>query len=187
MCQQALQPAESCPCKAVAPDKVDEHEQAYRPHGRLTELTRKDTGELVATFANAAEPFVDVRVARCLPWSEPDSLISIRDDDGKELVLLETLDDLPEDTRKLVEEELFDKHFSPRVLKVLSLDEKFGFVTIEAETDRGRVQFQIKGRDEVRALSATRCVLKDVDGNMYEIPDVTLLDAESRRSIVEYF
>ena len=37
---------------------------------------------------------MDVRPARCFPWSVPDCYISLRDSEGREIVLLESLSQL---------------------------------------------------------------------------------------------
>ena len=58
---------------------------------------------------------------------------------------------------------------------------------ITAETDRGKVTFQIRSRDDVRMLSGTRALFKDVDGNTYEIPDLTALDRTSQHYLSQYF
>lgn len=153
----------------------------------LRDLSRSETGELVARFVGQEEPAVDVRVARCFPWSLPGSLISIRDKDGKELVLLETLEHLPQSTRELIEHELRDKLFAPRIRRIIKHEDRFGISTIEAETDRGVVNFQLRHREDVRVLSSTRCVFQDVDGNIYEVPDVRQLDPASQRFVTNFF
>lgn len=156
-------------------------------HSALRSLTRNDKGELVAQIAGKDEPVVDVRVARCFPWSLPDSLVSIRDKDGNELLLLETLDGLPRGTRELIEQELRDKIFAPQIEKILSYENRFGIITIKARTDRGEITFQMRSADEVRTLSPTRFLLKDADGNLYEIADMNQLDAQSRRLLADLF
>lgn len=162
-------------------------DEAVSPVSRLHRLTRDAKGVLVAHLADRDEPVTDVRVRRCFPWSLADSLISLLDADGKELVLLETLEPLPADTRELIQEELRDKFFAPKILKVLSFGELFGIVTLSARTDRGDVTFQLRSRDDVRVLSPTQCVIKDVDGNLYEVPDLTQLDIESQRRLDAFF
>lgn len=154
---------------------------------RLVELSRNAKGELIARLEDMDAPVTDVRVARCFPWSLPEAMISIRDKDGKELVLLETLEGLPEPTRRIIEEELRDKVFAPRITKILSYEDRFGITTIKAQTDRGEVTFQLRHSDDVRTLSPIRAVFKDVDGNMYELPDIRALDDESRKHLREFF
>jgi hypothetical protein len=126
-------------------------------------------------------------VARCFPWSLPDSLISVRDKEGNELVLLETLEGLPADTRELIEEELRDKVFAPKIRRILAFQERFDITTITAQTDRGEVTFQLRGQDDVRVLSPTRCVMKDVDGNLYEVANLAEMDKESIKHLRTFF
>lgn len=154
---------------------------------RLLELTRAGNGDLLARLSDREEPVVDVRVARCFPWSLPDRMISVRDKDGNELVLLETLDGLPQPTRELIDDELRDKIFAPRIERILACEHRFGITTFHAVTDRGDVKFQLRNRDDVRVLSAVRCILKDVDGNVYEVRDLTKLDRESRHHLSDFF
>lgn len=153
----------------------------------LKSLQRNSKGELLALVAGRKEPFENVKVARCFPWSLGHEYVSIRDKDGKEIVLLRSLDGLDEDTRQIVAEELRDKFFVPRIRRVTQYKAEFEVVSISAETDRGEVTFQIRDRDDVRLLSAVRALFRDVDGNLYEIEDVTTLDRASQKHIEHYF
>ncbi len=177
-------PAEEKPAETT---DASEAPPAEEKPARLERLTRDEKGLLVARISGRDEPVEDVRIARCFPWSLPESLISLRDKDGKELVLLETLEGLSAEARELIEKELRDKIFAPKIQRILSFRERFGITTVKAETDRGEVTFQLRHREDIRALSPTRCILKDVDGNMYEVPDVTLLDPASQRQLGTYF
>ncbi len=154
---------------------------------RLVGLRRDTKGQLIAELAGRDEPVEGVRLARAFPWSLPKGYISVRDDKGEELVLLETLEGLADDIRDLIDEELRDKVFAPVVKRIASFKEHFGITTVVAETDRGEVTFQLRRRDDVRALSPIRCIMKDVDGNMYEVTDVTKLDLDSQKHLDNYF
>ena len=90
-------------------------------------------------------------------------------------------------SRQLVEQELREKAFSPRIQAVLDYKDEFGVVSISARTDRGDVTFQIRSRDDIRLLSPTRALFRDADGNTYELPDLAALDPASRRYLEEYF
>jgi hypothetical protein len=153
----------------------------------LRSLARNALGQIVAHLDGREEPVVDVRVARCFPWTLPDTYISLRDGHGKELALLKTLDGLDPASRQLVEQELREKAFSPRIQAVLDYKDEFGVVSISARTDRGDVTFQIRSRDDIRLLSPTRALFRDADGNTYELPDLAALDAASRRYLEGYF
>ena len=154
---------------------------------RIEQIERNDQGDLVVRLLGQEEPICEARIARCFPWSLPDTYISVRDKDGKEVVLLKGLDKLDEATRQLVEEELRDKIFNPIIQRICEYRDDFDVTEITAETDRGKVTFQIRSRDDVRMLSATRALFKDVDGNTYEIPDLTALDGASQHYLSQYF
>ena len=156
-------------------------------HPCITGIVRNDLGQLVAHLEGVSEPVTDVHLARCFPWTLPDAHISVRNAEGHEVVLLGTLDDLDPGSREVAEEELRDKIFDPKILRILDHTHEFGISSIKAETDRGTVIFQIRGRDDIRHLSATRALFRDADGNTYELPDLNQLDPNSRRRIQEYF
>ncbi|MFP4353953.1 MAG: DUF1854 domain-containing protein [Phycisphaerae bacterium] len=154
---------------------------------RLVDLQRNAAGQLVARLAGRDEPIVDVQVARCFPWSMPDQYICLRDADGYEIVMFHELDEVDGSLRELIEHEMREKIFNPRILEVLEFEHKFGVSNIKARTDRGVVNFQVKSRDDVRLLSASRALFRDADGNIYELPDLNQLDSQSRRHLANYF
>ena len=154
---------------------------------RIERVTLDAAGKLVVHLAGRDEPIVGAQVARCFPWSLPESYISLRDPAGGEFAMLKSTDELPASSRDVVEAELRDKVFNPKILRVISCREEFGVTSIAVETDRGSVTFQIRSHDDVRLLSPVRALFRDVDGNTYELPDVTALDAASQRHLQQYF
>jgi hypothetical protein len=155
--------------------------------GKIVRVERNAAGQIVAHVAGRSEPVVDVRIARCFPWSVPETYISIRNKDGKEIALLKTLGELDETSRAVVEEELRDKVFNPKIRRIKDYRDEFGVTSITAETDRGEVIFQIRSRDDIRQFSATRALFGDADGNVYELVDLNALDPASRKHILHYF
>ena len=150
-------------------------------------VTRNEAGQLVVQLDGRDAAVVDARVARCFPWSLPDAYISIRDKDGKELALLGTLDDLDPASRRVVQEELAEKVFNPKIHRITDHRSEFDVISIAAHTDRGEVTFQIRSRDDVRLLSDTRALFRDADGNVYELTDLAALDPASRKWLEDYF
>jgi hypothetical protein len=163
--------------EAAAPD----------PAARVARIERNTTGQLVAHLVAAAEPVPDVRLARYFPWSMPDAYVSVRTGEGREIAVLTDLDELDPASRKVVESELRDKIFNPKILRILEYKHEFGITSITAETDRGEVIFQFRGRHDIRLLSPTRALIRDVDSNTYELPDFNRLDPTSRRYLQRYF
>ena len=160
---------------------------ATRVETRIKRLEKTDTGQLVAHLEASDEKIEDVTLARCFPWSLPDAYISILNAKGNEICMLSTLDNLDAASRKIVDSELRDKVFNPKIKRIVDSRHEFGISSITAKTDRGTVIFQIRGRNDVRFLSATRALFRDVDGNTYELPDYTELDAASMQHIRRYF
>lgn len=160
--------------------------------GRLAEnqverISRNKMKQLVVYLTDRDQPIVDVRVTRCFPWSLPDSYISVCDRNGVELVLIRDLRELDPGSRKTIEQELRDKVFHPKIRRVVDHKSRFGVTSITAETDRGMVTFQIRGRNDVRVLSPKRALFKDPDGNIYELTDMDALDSASRACLEDYF
>ena len=171
------------------PDEALVDEMSVEPDPSVSpcRLERKPNGDLVAHIPGQDEPVEDARVARCFPWSVPECYVSIRSKEGKEIAMVRDLGQLDEPTRQIVLEELADKVFNPRILKVTSFKREFDVTRITAQTDRGEVTFQIRTRDDVRVLSQTRALFRDVDGNTYEVADLHQLDPASQKHLGDFF
>ncbi|MFP3937094.1 MAG: DUF1854 domain-containing protein [Phycisphaerae bacterium] len=174
---------EDSPTEAAAPQMRNDEPET----GTVQRVELDDAGRVVVHLEGSDQPVVDASVARCFPWSLPEAYISVRDSKGREIAMLRSLDELDADSRSVVEAELRDKIFNPKIVKIKDLRDEFGVLTIKAETDRGDVSFQVRRRDDVRVLSGGRALLKDVDGNTYELPDVNGLDKTSRKHFLQYF
>jgi len=155
--------------------------------GHIARIVRNQNGQLVVHVTGREEPIVDARVSRCFPWSLPECHVSIHDKHGKEIALLKTLDELDTDSRKVVQEEIRDKIFNPKITRIINHSREFDITSITAETDRGQVTFQIRARDDIRILSPTRALFRDADGNTYEVADLTVLDQATRKWLEQYF
>jgi Domain of unknown function (DUF1854) len=129
------------------------------------------------------EPKSDVRVRRAFPWSEPGRYISLRDSEGKELILIEDLAVIDPHQRQLIESALAATSFIPRIVAVREVDVRFGHQQWRVVTDRGPIDFRVQEREDIRFLADGRFRIKDADGNVYELPRLTDLDAESRRAV----
>ena len=126
---------------------------------------------------------VDVLVRRAFPWSNPQEHISIRGPDGRELVMVEQLDQVNPSTRQVIEQALSSGIFVPRIQRVLAVDVSFGYQRWRVQTDRGEVEFRVQEREDVRFLPDGRFSIRDADGNVYELPPIDQLDDASRRAV----
>ena len=154
---------------------------------RVTRVERNASGQLVVHLTGGETPVTDVKLTRYFPWSLPDAYVSVRTNQDREVAVLTDLDELDPDSRNTLESELHDKVFNPKLLRILDYRNEFGISYIKAETDRGEVTFQFRGRHDIRLLSPTRALIRDVDSNTYELPDFNRLDPTSQRYLQRYF
>lgn len=99
---------------------------------------------------------------------------------GEELGILRRLDELPPEMQDVVVEEVEKAYFVPRILQIVSIEEEFGIQQWEVRTDRGPRTFEVTERSGIRPFDNYRIVIKDVDGNRYQIADTRLLDRRSQ-------
>lgn len=128
----------------------------------------------------------EVRIARAFPVSQPDRYIGLRDGDDKDIGILTDLQGMDDESRRIIDEELERRYFTPKVEQVLSVKEEFGVVTWEVETDRGRRRFLVRNlRDNAFPLGPNRLMMTDTDGNRYEFPDVQTVGAKAYAVLVK--
>jgi hypothetical protein len=145
-------------------------------------LGRDDLRRLVIKTQNGAgetETFEDVRLVRSFPLTCPDRWIGVTDSEGRHLGMIAALDQLDEATRALVDEELEKRYFIPTISRVVSFKIKMGVHSWDVISNRGPRRFDVRERDDYRPLKNNRLIIRDVDGNRYEIEDYLALDART--------
>ena len=120
-----------------------------------------------------------VQPVRSFPISETTRYIALLDEDGNELGIVEDVKKLAPASRDVLTEELQKRYFMPKITKINSLDGQFGVTTWDVETTQGDVEFGIRTRYDIVTLENGRVLIKDADGNRYEIENYTKLDAKS--------
>ena len=138
-------------------------------HGRL---------QLTSSDGSVHEGVVPVRA---FPLAAPAEDISLVGADGHEVAWIDRLDDLPDATRKLVEEELSSREFMPEIHRLLQVSTFAIPSTWEVETDRGVTHLILKGEEDIRRLGTATLLIADSHGVQYLIRDLFSLDKTSRR------
>ena len=146
------------------------------------ELFADEQGRLVLRRPGK-DDVVDVRLRRAFPWSRPGGFVSVRDPEGKELILLEDLEPLEPARRTIIEGWLAGASFIPRIVAVEEVDVRFGYQQWKVRTDRGPAEFRVQEREDIRFLPDGRFRVKDADGTVYEMVSLSDLDESSRRAI----
>ncbi len=146
------------------------------------DLIEDDTGNL-KLLRPGEEAVEKVRIRRAFPWSKPDEFISIRNSEGKELLLLETLAGVAPSVRETIERQLGDTIFIPTITRVDKIDVTFGFQQWHVQTDRGPAEFRVQEREDIRFLPDGRYSIRDADGNIYAMRPRQEMDEHSRRAL----
>jgi len=125
-----------------------------------------------------------VKPAWAAPLSHPQRYLVLLDAKDQEILMLENPAVLSPSSRAAVEEELRRRYLTATITSVEHAKVEFGATYWVVETDRGRREFVTQSLQENAIwLSERHLLLIDVDGNRFEVPDVSALDARSRRWI----
>jgi hypothetical protein len=147
---------------------------------------RRDEDGRVQMLRDGGSTAVSGLVA-AFPLSRRRRMIAVRDREGREIGILDDTRQLDDTSQAIVRYELERSYFMPRILDVLDIEENLSVVEWQVETDKGPRRFQARGvRKNIRRVGRRRLVIKDVDGNRYEIPDWTDLPAAAQRLIEPY-
>lgn len=122
---------------------------------------------------------------RAFPFDRPYEFISVSDDNG-EIGIIYDLGDFA-DAKDILKNELDSKYFAPKIQKITSLKERFGYSYWKVKCDRGDYEFTVK--DTFRSIihvSEDRVFVLDVDSNRFEIESLSSLDKNSFRKIELY-
>ena len=126
--------------------------------------------------------YLSVKAVFAAPLSHPNAYISLIDDKGEEICMIPSLDDLDEGTCEVIQKELAKRYLSAVIYKIDAMRSEFGVSYWDVQTDRGEREFVVEENpNQFIWLSDTRVLIIDVDGNRFDIPDYTHLDAQSIR------
>lgn len=128
-----------------------------------------------------------VTLFRQFPFDLLWEYISVLDEDMREVGIIRDIAAFDEQTRSLLEKELKKRYYTVIVTAILSVKEQFGSSYWQVQTEEGMIKFTL--RDTMRSISSvngSRVFFTDVDGNRYEIPDLSVLDVKSRKSLELY-
>ena len=158
----------------------------FRSEGGLVSLKLKNE--------NGEEEFFErVLPIRSFPITEPEEFISIREPEtkykgkGDEIGMIRRMSDFPDDVQSLLREELSRRYFTPELLKIFSVKEKFGYSYWEVQTSSGKISFVMTNpSSNIRTLEDGRVFIHDIDGNCFAITDPSKLDKASFRHIEIY-
>ena len=134
-------------------------------------------GRLVVVVDNRP---IAVRLRQCFPWSEPGLHLSLRDDEDREVAIVDDPAQLDDDSRRALERAVAEAGFVLEVTRVLSIDEEVEIRQWTVETLQGRRSFQTHLDDWPRALPSGGLLIRDVAGDLYRLSSPATMDKKSR-------
>lgn len=130
-----------------------------------------------------------VDLVRTFPFTDPYAFISVRESDeaANEIGVIKDIS-LFKEEEGILKEQLEFRYHIPKIQKILSIKEEYGYAYFEVKTDYGDCRFAISiGRGSVISISDTKLLIIDLDGNRFEIPDIgTLSAAELKKLTYSY-
>ena len=143
----------------------------------LPELRTAPDGRLVILVDGKP---VAIRLRQCFPWSEPSLHISLRDDEDREVAIVDDPADLDPESRRALEQALAEAGFVLEVTRVLEIEEEVEIRQWTVETRQGHRSFQTHLDDWPRALPNGGILIRDVAGDLYRLAAPATMDKKSR-------
>ena len=142
-------------------------------------VSLKKNGDKIEALIHGETTFVD-RLARAFPHSNPDQFVSLMDELGHEIGIIENPKKLDNASRNLLEVELKAIYFVPTISAITSVVSRGTGSQWTVDTDDGEYIFRILGRDALKGNEPPAVEITDEHGKRYRIDNYWDLDAESR-------
>lgn len=142
-------------------------------------VSLKKHGDKIEALIHGETTFVD-RLARAFPHSNPDQFVSLMDELGHEIGIIENPKKLDDASRNLLEAELKAIYFVPTISAITSVVSQGTGSQWTVDTDDGEYTFRILGRDALKGNEPPAVEITDEHGKRYRIDNYWDLDAESR-------
>ena len=115
------------------------------------------------------------------PFTDRRHFIGFRDADDNAIGMIRDSHDLDRESRAVLFESLERRYFVPRIQRVNLAREEFGLLTMDVETDRGRIIFTVNNpRENIHWIGPRRILFVDAEENRYEVLNYDELDPRSQ-------
>lgn len=156
---------------------TSENAEFYETPGGFAGLKTKD------------KDYGHINIIRTFPFSAPDEYLSVRELEKaqEEIGIIESLNDFDEATKVLINKQLEIRYFMPKILKLYSIKEEYGYTYWSVLTDKGKCKFtSASGSSGAVIEDGNRVIIKDSDENRYEIEDITTLSSKEMKKLDLY-
>lgn len=123
-------------------------------------------------FSLVDQNWKQVDISPCFPKTLPQKYLSVRNSDGKEIKLIEDLEDLDLVNRKTLEDFLRFKMFNFEITGIYKVEEEFGVRHFEVKTGQGDRLFQTELDAWPTVTPNNQVQIKDIYGDNYTIKNL---------------
>lgn len=129
---------------------------------------------------------IRVKPVRCFPWSAPDQLISLRDEDDAEHHLVRDTSELDAESARALCTAMQSAGFVLEVSAIETIEEDYEVRVWKTQTRHGKRTFQTR-LDEWPWLSPDGgYLLRDLSGDLFRLPPLETFDEKSRQWLWAY-
>ncbi len=146
-----------------------------------------DAGGSMVLIDSQGVHHAKVRPVRLFPFTDSAAWISILSAEGKELGIVDHLENLPGPQRQVLQEALADRDFVPVIRSIEKVSRAATGYQWSVTTDRGATVFITEGDESIQQVGDCRLVVVDQRNTRYLIPDVNALDLKSRQRLERYY
>lgn len=151
----------------------------------MARFTRKDL-TIVDMELSDGRRFENLEPHRLFPVSVQNQYITLLDEGGAEQAVIRDLTTLPGEQREIIEACLNEYYLIPKILKIRDYHERFDGLTLFTDTDKGEANIDIRILLKGFRMDGVRVLVRDINDNRYEIPDINRLDSLSRQILSRY-
>jgi hypothetical protein len=129
---------------------------------------------------------VCVKPVRCFPWTAPDQLISLRDDDDNEHHLVQGTTELDAESARALCTAIQSAGFVLEVSGIESIEEDYEVRVWKTQTRHGKRTFQTRLDEWPWPSPDGGHLMRDLAGDLVRLPPLETLDAASRDLLWAY-
>lgn len=151
----------------------------------MARFVRKDL-TIVDMELSDGRRFETLEPHRLFPVSVQDRFITLLDENGVEQAVIRDLKTLPKDQREIIEDCLNEYYLIPKILRIRDYRERYDGLTLFTDTDKGPADIEIRILLKGFRMDGVRVLIRDINDNRYEIPDINRVDNLSRQILGRY-
>lgn len=173
------------PVVEQAPSTPGPLQSGLRPASGVAsaQLSLDASHRLWLTLAGAA---VQVKPVRCFPWSSPLELVSLRDEQDEEHLLVADPSELDAASARALEAALLGVGFVLDVQSIDSIEEDYEVRVWHTQTRQGKRTFQTKLDEWPWASPDGGHLVRDLSGDLFRLPPLETLDEKTRQRLWAY-